>query len=152
MVKPASVPVLPQPWGKEISIAQLVRNSQKAYFTGASENAMDTLSRYKSYIEEILHQYASRKPVNRPKLEYQLIIDEERLQFILLAVGWHNNDFIHNWIFHLQLKGDKIWVYEDMTDPGIKVFLMEKGVPSSDIILGFLPEYELESIPPVTAG
>lgn len=113
---------------------------------------MDKLSRYKSYIEEILHQYASRKPVNRPELEYQLIIDEERLQFILLAVGWHNNDFIHNWVFHLQLKGDKIWVYEDMTDPGIKVLLMEKGVPSSDIILGFLPEYELESIPPVTAG
>ena len=113
---------------------------------------MDTLNQYKGYIENILHHYAGRKPVNRPELEYQLAIDKERLQFILLAVGWHNNEFIHNWIFHVQLKGGKIRVYEDMTDPGIKVLLMEKGVPESDIVLEFMPEYERGAVPPVAAG
>lgn len=46
------------------------------------------------------------------------------------------------WIFHLQLKDGKIWIHEDLTDPGIKVLLMEKGVPASDIVLGFIPSYE----------
>lgn len=113
---------------------------------------MEILNQYKGYIKEILQYYAERKPINRPQLEYQLIVDGERLQFILLAVGWHRNEFIHNWIFHIQLKGGKIWVYEDMTDPGIKVLLMEKGVPEPDIVLGFLPEYERGPVSPVVVG
>lgn len=103
---------------------------------------METLKKYKIHITEILEQYGNRKPVNRPDVIYQLVIDENRDQFILLALGWHEQEYIHNWIFHLQLKGGKIWVHEDLTDPGIKVLLMERGVPESDIILGFIPEYE----------
>lgn len=112
---------------------------------------MDKLKQYKGHIEGIFDYYSKREPANRPELEYQVVMDEKRHQFILVAVGWHNNEFIHNWIFHLQLKDNQIWIHEDMTDPGIKVLLMEKGVPESDIILVYLPEYERKSIPPVTA-
>lgn len=103
---------------------------------------MDTLNRYKALIAEIIEQYANRKPVNRPEVSYQQVIDEKRNQYILLALGWHGQEYIHNWIFHLELKDDKIWIHEDLTDPGIKVALMERGVSESDIVLGFLPEYE----------
>ena len=103
---------------------------------------MDTIMEYKDHIEEILKNYANRKPVNKPKLEYQIVTDLNRHQFILLVVGWHEHEYTHNWIFHLQLKGNKIWIHEDLTDPGIKVLLMEKGVPESDIILGFVPDFE----------
>lgn len=113
---------------------------------------MDTLNHYRGLVEDIIGHYANRKPANRPDVEYQLAIDEKRLQFILLAVGWHEDEFVHNWIFHVRLKGGKIWVYEDRTDPGIKVLLMEKGVRESDIVLGFMPEYEKGPFPQVTAG
>lgn len=103
---------------------------------------MDTLEKYKVYITEIFEQYANRKPVNKPEVSYQQVMDEKRGQYILLALGWHGQEYIHNWIFHLELRDDKIWIHEDLTDPGIKVLLMERGVPESDIVLGFLPEYE----------
>ncbi len=107
---------------------------------------MDTLKKYKDHITEIITRYANRKPANRPDVGYQLVVDEKRLQFILLALGWHEREYIHNWIFHLQLKDGKIWIHEDLSDPGIKVLLMERGVPESDIILGFMPEYERKTL------
>ena len=102
----------------------------------------DTIKQYKKHILEIIEQYANRKPVNRPDVAYHQVIDEKRDQYILLALGWHKQEYIHNWIFHLQLQDGKIWIHEDLTDPGVKVLLMERGVPESDIILGFIPEYE----------
>lgn len=103
---------------------------------------MDTLKKYKELINEILEKYANRTPVNKPNVEYQQVVDEKRKQYILLAVGWHEQEYVHNWIFHLELKDGKIWIHEDLTDPGIKVLLMESGLPESEIVLGYIPDYE----------
>jgi len=103
---------------------------------------MDTLNKNKDLVGEILEQYANRRPVNKPEVKYQKIIDEKRNQYILLAIGWHGQEYIHNWVFHIELKEGKFWIHEDLTDPGVKVWLMERGVPESEIILGFIPEYE----------
>ncbi|MEZ4887795.1 MAG: element excision factor XisI family protein [Chitinophagales bacterium] len=39
-------------------------------------------------------------------------------------------------IFHLQIKGDKIWVHEDNTDLEIAEVIARAGIPKSKIVLG----------------
>jgi hypothetical protein len=47
------------------------------------------------------------------------------------------------------LKEDKIWVYEDLSDPGIKVELLGENIPESDIVLAYLPDYQQIRIPDI---
>ena len=103
---------------------------------------MDQITQYQRFLEDICQKLSDRVPVNKPQLSYQTILDEKRLHFILILTGWHQEEYYHKWIFHVQIKEGKIWILEDMTDPGVKVLLMEKGVPESDIVLAFIPEIE----------
>jgi len=106
---------------------------------------MDRVEEYKELIVTILQEKVEKIPKNMPNIWHQLVIDEARKQFILLAMGWHKNEYIHDWIFHIELKNEQIWVHEDLSDPGIKLALLEKDVPESDIVLAYLPIYEEKS-------
>lgn len=60
-----------------------------------------------------------------PNTWHQLVIDEARKQSILLGMGWHKNEYVHDWTFHIEIKKEQIWVHEDLSDPGIKLALLE---------------------------
>lgn len=107
---------------------------------------MDRVEKYTELITTILQEKVEKTPQNMPNIWHQLVIDEARKQFILLAMGWYKNEYIHDWIFHIELKNEQIWVHEDLSDPGIKLILLEKGVPESDIVLAYLPVYENKSV------
>ncbi|MEZ4887804.1 MAG: element excision factor XisI family protein [Chitinophagales bacterium] len=36
----------------------------------------------------------------------------QKLEFLLLNVGWYKHYYRHTIVFHLQIRGDKIWVHE----------------------------------------
>jgi hypothetical protein len=42
----------------------------------------------------------------------------------------------------VDIKGSKIWIQHNMTEADIGQELVEKGVPSSDIVLGLRPPYK----------
>ena len=107
---------------------------------------MDKIEQYKEIIKTELKNWEGYHNSDMPNIEYQLIIDQNQEQFILLSVGWHNESYIHNWLFHLQLKDGQVWIHEDMTDAGIAKLLQEKGVPKSDIVLGFVDPLLRENI------
>lgn len=102
---------------------------------------MDKITQYKQTIQAELEYYASIPSANAPELEMQVIISQEQKNFILFNIGWHNKHYIHSPIFHLEIRNDKIWVHEDRTDYDIAWKLVEKGIPQSDIVLGFVPNY-----------
>ncbi|MCB9295797.1 MAG: XisI protein [Lewinellaceae bacterium] len=102
---------------------------------------MDKVTKYKTIIEEALSHQASIKISNLPAIEQQLIIDESGGQFLLLNVGWQNKRYIHGLVIHIQIKNDKVWIHEDMTDIDIAGKLIEQGIPKSDIVLGFVAPY-----------
>ena len=103
---------------------------------------MEQVEHYRDIIQQEMERLAKRKPANKPEIVYQFVMDAPRNQFILLALGWHEEEYLHNWIFHVEIKDNKIWVHEDLTDIDISTLLQEKGIPTEDIILGYVAPHE----------
>jgi len=46
---------------------------------------------------------------------------------------------VHTVTFHIEIKEDKVWVYENKTDIDLAKILVEMGIAKEDIELGYLP-------------
>lgn len=59
----------------------------------------------------------------------------------MFETGWYYNHYIHSVIFHFQIKANgKIWLLFNNYDILVADELMKRGVPASDIVLGFQSE------------
>ncbi len=94
-------------------------------------NIINTMKEYANYLSG----------TNLPKVEYQLITDEQHDKYQLLAVGWEKSDRIYYIIFQADIINDKIWIQEDNTEDGFANLLLEKGVGKKDIVLAYYPDY-----------
>ncbi|MFN5871262.1 MAG: XisI protein [Aphanizomenon sp.] len=97
---------------------------------------MDTLNNYRQNIQKILTEY-SQLPYAYGELERQLIIDQTANHYLLLILGWENNQRVHGCLVHIDIINDKIWIQRDFTEEGVASELVELGVPKTDIVLGF---------------
>jgi hypothetical protein len=102
---------------------------------------MDKLDLYRNYIQEILEEIAGYKAIP-PEIETELVIDRLHDHYLLVNVGWRELKRTYGNPIHLDIKGDKIWVQQDMTDYRIVDKLLEKGVPKEDIVLAFHAPYK----------
>ena len=105
---------------------------------------MDKIAIYRNTIKEILVDKAKLRYANTPELLRKLVISENQDSYILLAYGWVNKRYRHNFVYHVEIISGKVWVHEDNTDVGIAQFFAEKGIPKEDIVLGFLPKFAQE--------
>ena len=106
---------------------------------------MAKLDEYRAHIKELLKWYASPKPTLRETVneyERQVIFDQENDHYEVVDVGWEGYNRIHHCILHLDIKDGKVWVQEDLTEPGIVEGLLERGVPKEDIVLAFHAPYK----------
>jgi vancomycin permeability regulator SanA len=55
----------------------------------------------------------------------------------LTYIGWQEQKRIFSLILHFDIKDEKIWVQYNGTETAIAQVLIDKGVPASDIVLGF---------------
>jgi XisI protein len=99
---------------------------------------MVKVKKYQKYILEILSEYAKIRYANIQGGN-QLIADKENYQYQIVTIGWDNGKFIHDCPIHLAIIQDKIWIQWNMTDIDLGERLYEKGVPKSEIVIGFLP-------------
>jgi hypothetical protein len=97
---------------------------------------MDKLTQYRQYIHDLLRDYSQYRP-SYGQVEIEQVIDPVNEHYQLLTVGWHDYQRIHGCLFHLDIKGEKIWIQHDGTEDGIANRLVEYGVPKSDIVLAF---------------
>lgn len=96
--------------------------------------------RYCQILLDLLQQWAAYTPVNLSEHEGQLIADIQRGHFQLVRIGWRGDVFVHNTIFHFDMKADdKIWIQANWTDVDIAADLVSRGVEKNDIVLGFQP-------------
>jgi hypothetical protein len=100
---------------------------------------MDKVVKYRHLIEDLLTNYASPASQNDKDLEDQLIFDAKRDHYQLLSVGWNNNKRVYFCLLHLDIKNNKIWLQENSTDYDIVDDLIKRGVPYSDVVIGFHP-------------
>ena len=93
---------------------------------------------YKALLKQIVLDYAdllNRHP--QPSTDTEVVIDEERGQYILHTLGWQGNHRIWNTPLYVRLHNGKIWVESDWIEEGIAEKLLAAGVPKTDIVLAF---------------
>ena len=97
---------------------------------------MDKLQRYRQIIKEILteqaHPYAHSDDVAA-----QTICDTENDHYQLCYVGWERQNRVFGGVLHFDIQDGKICTQNNGTELPIAQSLSEKGVPKSDIVLGF---------------
>jgi hypothetical protein len=106
---------------------------------------MDKIAQYQQIIEKVLRNRSSLPISNSPGAEGHLVIDPEKREYVLLRVGWSGPTYKHGLMFHIEIKGDKVWIHEDRTDIDLAGLLIEEGIPKSHIVLGFVAPYARES-------
>jgi hypothetical protein len=97
---------------------------------------MDKRSQYQQIVREVLteqaHPYAHSDDV-----ETEIICDTEHDHYQLAYVGWEEQKRVFNLILHFDIKDGKIWIQYNGTEAAIAQLLTDRGVPVSDIVLGF---------------
>ncbi len=102
---------------------------------------MDKVKKYNKVVREILELLASRIPANAPTLKKHLVIDENKNEYILVSLGRHKDKYSYTILAHLEIKDGKILIHEESVDPSIFERLADKGIPESDILPVYLPDF-----------
>jgi hypothetical protein len=103
---------------------------------------MDTIKKYQDAIMSILEDFASRPFSYTPTVEKQIIADKERNRFMVVGFGWEEPEKLsYSTFLHFAIINGKVWVQQNWTEIPVAKRLMEQGVPQSDIVLGFVPEF-----------
>ncbi|BAS58039.1 MULTISPECIES: XisI protein [Leptolyngbya] len=102
---------------------------------------MDKLTQYRQYIQTLLSQYAS-DDISDEQVEVQLILDAERDHYQWMNVGWQGLNRIYRCVMHIDIKNEKIWIQQNLTDQNPAEELIKMGVPREDIVLGLQPPYK----------
>ena len=55
-----------------------------------------------------------------------------------MTIGWDKGNFVHDCPIHLAIINNKIWIQWNMTEIDFGKELTDRGVPKSDIVIGFL--------------
>jgi hypothetical protein len=100
---------------------------------------MDRLENYRTIIKRTLQEYAQVRPVGGT-IEMETVFDETRDHYELLALGWQGKRRVHGSIVHIDIKDGKVWLQHDSTDVAFAEQLVENGIPTEQIVLGFQPE------------
>lgn len=104
---------------------------------------MEKVSKIKKYEQTILSflNENADKDVEYDTYKKIVIADTTAHHYQLLATGWTDtNHFSDNILIHFQIKADgKIWLWENNTEIQVAQILVERGIPKSDIVLGFHP-------------
>lgn len=95
---------------------------------------------YRDLIKKIVQQYA-KEQLNRDDRKAQMVFDSERDVYLLLNVGWQDEERIHGCPIHIEILENKIWIQRDFTEEGLAQQFVELGVPKTDIVLGFRCPY-----------
>jgi len=104
---------------------------------GRGDFAMDKLTLYREYIQELLSEYADTSPRGKD-FETEVVFDVPKDRYLVVHAGWQNRRAMYGCILHVDLKSDgKIWMHYSGTEVGIANELVRLGVPSSDIVLAF---------------
>ena len=97
---------------------------------------MDKLQQYRKIIRQVLTEQAHPYTYSND-VEAEIICDTEHDRYQLIYVGWEEQQRIFSIVMHFDIKDGKIWIQYNGTELSIAQILVDRGVPASDIVLGF---------------
>ena len=101
---------------------------------------MDKVTKYKKIARIVVEEVVALSSAVENGIENQLITDDEHGHYLYFGVGWEDvsNDWFYASFIHIDIKPDgKDWLQHDGTDLRIAQELINKGIPKSDIVIGF---------------
>ncbi|MEB3217988.1 MAG: XisI protein [Nostocales cyanobacterium 94392] len=99
---------------------------------------MAKLEHYRQCIQKILTKHGSLKPKHKD-VEKELIFDTTHDHYQLMYVGWNGLSRVYHSVMHFDIKDNKIWIQQNMTDVDLAQELLDLGVEKEDIVLGLQP-------------
>jgi XisI protein len=81
--------------------------------------------------EEGRHQF-SLQPIRIAS-----VCDSETGEFLLIATGWDNEEWIDNVLFHARLVDGMVVIETDNIEEGLKPAIIEAGIRSEAIVWGY---------------
>ncbi|MEC4807321.1 MAG: XisI protein [Jaaginema sp. PMC 1079.18] len=102
------------------------------------ERIENKLTHYQQIVQQLLREYAKNKPAYG-EIEVETIFDTQRNHYLIVHIGWEDRRWIHHCSIHLDIRNEKIWIFENATEHDIARDLVDLGVPKHDIVLGFHP-------------
>ncbi len=103
---------------------------------------MDKVNEYKKIVRELVSEIAAMMPVEENGIENQIITDDQHGHYLLFSVGWEGKQWHYTSFLHLDVKPNgRVWLQHDGTDLRVAEQLVERGIPKSDIVVGFQPPY-----------
>jgi len=106
---------------------------------------MATLEQLRQTVMDVLTEQAKfyrRGFAREPQTEIVQVFDTVHDHFQIAALSWEGETQIYNIFFHLDIKGEKVWIQVNNTDESIAELLLERGLQKSDIVLGLQPPYK----------
>jgi 5-formyltetrahydrofolate cyclo-ligase len=102
---------------------------------------MDKIERYRQIIKQILTEHAQNSS-DPDTVKSQLIFDNENNHYQLAYVGWQGEKRVFAPVMHFDIQNEKIWIQYNGTEEIVPDRLVELGVPSSDIVIGFYSPFK----------
>ncbi|AFY32345.1 XisI protein [Calothrix sp. PCC 7507] len=97
---------------------------------------MDKVEHYRQFVKQILTEHAQISATT-DTVKTELIFDTEHDHYQLAYVGWQGNKRVFGPVMHFDIQEGKIWIQYNGTEESIAERLVNMGVPSSDIVIGF---------------
>jgi predicted RNA-binding protein len=101
---------------------------------------MVAIEEYRERVQRLLAEYQKPKSLQEG-VETQLVADTKNDHYQLVNVGWDNEQRIYGVVIHIDIKDDKIWLQQNLTDQLVAEDLVSLGIPKEHIVLGFQPVY-----------
>ena len=99
---------------------------------------MDKLTRYKEIVREIVEKMGTRGIKPDSPIKHQIIKDDEGGHYLLFYHGWKEDNRFYGCYLHIDVTEDgKVWVQHDGTDMIAAQQLIDKGIPKTDIVIGY---------------
>lgn len=100
---------------------------------------MDKITTYQKILLQFLKEYEAYWNGSNDPVKHRIIVDTQQNTYQILRIGWDEDDYYHDCIFHFDIIDGKIWIQKNETDHLIPQELVNMGIPKYDIVLGLLP-------------
>lgn len=99
---------------------------------------MAAVNAYADIFEQDL-EVLTKIPYAHGDLTCEAIFDRPRNRFVLVTLGWDDDERVHLPLAHVDIIDGKLWIQADNTEHGIAPELVKAGIPKFDIVLAFRP-------------
>ncbi|WP_055075776.1 XisI protein [Pseudanabaena sp. 'Roaring Creek'] len=103
---------------------------------------MDTIKSYQAVIKQVISEYAKLRP-SHGNIHLEPIFDDVNSRYALMQFGWDRERRVRGNLIYVSIKDGKVLIEYDGIEGGITQDLIQRGIPERDVVLAFLPEFEV---------